>query len=702
MWIYSSMPSRIIIIILFVFTSFSQLSSQNIFQLLYPNVTPEPVFVISSNSSNLFLAGAYGLFLRSLNGGMNWIEFNNFSKSDLRFNVWQGMSAGLLCTADSNLYRTTNSGINWVHTLKFGLSVNDIKYMGSGGIFMCAYNLTGKSSNGGLNWTYFLPDSGTVNNYQSCYFLDSATGYLAALELSTNYTFILKSVNSGALWNKYNTTIDNFIIRKFFFINSFTGWAAGERFGNVCLIKTTNGGLNWTEQYPNTNDARVNGLYFSNSNSGFISTNLNILRTSNSGNNWSVYISDYGITASNFSNDSLIYFSDSRGRFIRVNGLGQVDTLLGQKNFRLDKITFASTHNIYISGANYKNFRTTNGGANWNYDYTAGSAQIKTMFFTGPSTGFAIAGRGSVLSTVNFGNNWQAVYDTTAELNNLFFLNPSTGWITGNGLILKTTNTGLNWQGNYLRGDMLKIWFGNSSSGYAIMNDSIQKSTNGGDSWYPLNNNHAIDFCFTNISTGWSLNYADSITEIRKTTNGGLNYSFCSKLPNSIYKLQFIDALIGYSSDNNIVWRTTDAGITWKSADYPKSEYLNINDFWFSDANTGWFCGDNSIVLNTTTGSSINIYEFTFPSSDECLSVYNYPNPFNNQTKILYALPVSGKVFIKVYNILGQEVFSFISEFQSKGNHALELNSGGLASGIYFISLKTQQYKGFTRMVIIK
>jgi photosystem II stability/assembly factor-like uncharacterized protein len=702
MWIYSPMQSRILLIILLIVTSSSQLSSQNIFQLRYPYMTPEPVFVISSNSTNLFLAGAYGLLLRSVNGGINWIEIDKFSNSDSRFNVWQGSSAGLLCTADSNVYRTTNSGINWVYTMKFGFKVNDIKNLGTSGIFVCSYNLAGKSSNGGLNWTFFLPDSSTVNNYQSCYFQDSSTGFLAALELSTNYAFIMKTVNSGTVWYKYNTTIDNFIIRKIFFINSFTGWAAGERFGNVCLIKTTNGGVNWTEQYPNMNEADVNGLYFSNSNIGFISTNLNILRTSNSGINWSVFISDYGITASNFSNDSIIHFSDSRGRFIRVNGLNQVDTLFGQKNFRLDKISFASTNNIYISGSNYKNFRTTNGGANWEYDYTAGFTHIKRMFFTGPNIGFAIAGRGSVLSTVNFGNNWQAVYDTTAELNNLFFLNPTTGWITGNGIILKTNNAGLNWQRNYLRGEMLKIWFGNSLSGYSIMNDSIQKSTDGGVNWIPQGNNHAIDFCFTNLSTGWSLNYADSTTEIRKTTNGGLNYSLCSKLPNSIYKIQFIDPFTGYSSDNNLVWRTTDAGITWKSVEYPKSEYLNINDFWFSDANTGWFCGDNSMVLNTSTGSSININKFTFPSSDECLSINNYPNPFNNQTKILYALPVSGKVHIKVYNILGQEIYSFVSEFQSKGNHALEFNSSGLASGIYFITLKNQKYTGFKRMVIIK
>ncbi len=53
----------------------------------------------------------------------------------------------------------------------------------------------------------------------------------------------------------------------------------------------------------------------------------------------------------------------------------------------------------------------------------------------------------------------------------------------------------------------------------------------------------------------------------------------------------------------------------------------------------------------------------------------NYPNPFNPSTIISYQIPVSGRVLLKVYDALGNEVATLIDREQSAGNHQIEFNT---------------------------
>jgi hypothetical protein len=66
----------------------------------------------------------------------------------------------------------------------------------------------------------------------------------------------------------------------------------------------------------------------------------------------------------------------------------------------------------------------------------------------------------------------------------------------------------------------------------------------------------------------------------------------------------------------------------------------------------------------------------------------NYPNPFNPATTIEYRLSASSDVTLKVYDLLGREVRTLVSERQNSGNHTVTFDAQNLSSGVYFYTLR--------------
>jgi len=81
----------------------------------------------------------------------------------------------------------------------------------------------------------------------------------------------------------------------------------------------------------------------------------------------------------------------------------------------------------------------------------------------------------------------------------------------------------------------------------------------------------------------------------------------------------------------------------------------------------------------------------------------NYPNPFNPTTKIMFALPQPGKVSIKIYNILGENVTDLIkNRFYEEGYHEVEFNGKRLSSGVYIYRLTSGEYSSSKKMLMLK
>jgi hypothetical protein len=86
---------------------------------------------------------------------------------------------------------------------------------------------------------------------------------------------------------------------------------------------------------------------------------------------------------------------------------------------------------------------------------------------------------------------------------------------------------------------------------------------------------------------------------------------------------------------------------------------------------------------------------------------HNYPNPFNPETQIEYALSRNCQVKLIVYNVLGQRVKTLVDEFQTVGYKSAHWDGKDekgkeCASGVYFYRLKAGDFSESKKMILMK
>ena len=80
----------------------------------------------------------------------------------------------------------------------------------------------------------------------------------------------------------------------------------------------------------------------------------------------------------------------------------------------------------------------------------------------------------------------------------------------------------------------------------------------------------------------------------------------------------------------------------------------------------------------------------------------NYPNPFNPETTIRYALPQAGKVRLAVYDLLGQEVAVLVDGSWPAGHYTVRFNGDDLPSGSYVYLLRVGEETAARTMTLVK
>jgi hypothetical protein len=86
----------------------------------------------------------------------------------------------------------------------------------------------------------------------------------------------------------------------------------------------------------------------------------------------------------------------------------------------------------------------------------------------------------------------------------------------------------------------------------------------------------------------------------------------------------------------------------------------------------------------------------------EYLLHQNFPNPFNPSTNISFSIPTRSFVSLKVFDLIGREVATVVSEEMSAGSHIKQWNAKNYPSGIYFYRLQAGSFTETKKLLLLK
>jgi photosystem II stability/assembly factor-like uncharacterized protein len=344
-----------------------------------------------------------------------------------------------------------------------------------------------------------------------------------------------------------------------FFNNPDTGYAVAGGGGVAGIIyKTTNGGLNWTEQ---TNSALhdLHSVYFTNTDIGYVAGDAGtILKTINGGMNWTLQTS--GTTNNLYS----VYFVQADTGYVVGNTGIILKTTNGGTNWTLQtsnttnllySVYFLNANNGYAVGDLGTILKTTDGGINWSTQNSGSSSYyLHSVYFTNANIGYATGMNNSmamatILKTTNGGLNWSAQNFNASQINSMFFINADTAYavssLAGTSKILKTTDGGTNWnvQSSGISNDLNSVYFTDANTGYIVGNNGLILKLNVpvSYSWSPANGLNA-----TNLSNPIANPNATTTYIITATTAKG-----CTAIDSVIVHVNPIAAEAG--SDKTII-----------------------------------------------------------------------------------------------------------------------------------------------------
>ncbi len=294
-------------------------------------------------------------------------------------------------------------------------------------------------------------NSPTNNTLRKIVFTDSLNGWACGL----NGTIIHTS-DGGQNWNIQNTNTTNPII-DIYFLDNLTGWALNWEVNNppygTYLLKTSDGGLNWTSDFFPPEDEYFRAIFFLNEQFGLIGARQTYY-TTDGGFSWNISLRDSDMVA-NFPFYQIKMLNDSLGFACGgvLDNAGIIwKTTNGGRNWKTNAISPDEIFEIYIfdsqnilalSGDPEYRFgvgliKSSDGGDSWNYEELSINAVCYGIDFRNELEGWSAAGY-KFLFTNDRGNSWAEMdVPDSSVVYDVQFVNNQKGFACGqDGVLLK-------------------------------------------------------------------------------------------------------------------------------------------------------------------------------------------------------------------------------------------------------------------------
>lgn len=358
-----------------------------------------------------------------------------------------------------------------------------------------------------------------------------------------------------------------------------------------------------------------------------------------------------------------------------------------------NSVSFSNKLNGVISGSNV--ITTTDGGETWQPEFYSYDAKFLSALYIDPGHIFVGDDSGYVYRSLDSGKTWSVEKISAYPIRSIFaYLGPNMSdlplyALTSHSIIRKNefypTTPWVEKELDFFRGLGSEALSGESCNGGG---SSFIVGVQGDLRAAPVILRKKMS------DTSWSRSgvYPDPDGEVRGVSAPSFSVIYAC-------------------GSSGLMFKTTDGGDNWILHSVPTSK--SLNSIYFFNDTRGFAVGDSGTILFTSNGGVTGIEKGESTIPDKFQLFQNYPNPFNPSTIISYQLSrkLSGSfVTLKIYNVLGKEVATLVSEEQQTGKHSAifdatnknQLTTNKLTSGVYYYRLKAGNFVETKGMIYLK
>lgn len=679
---------------------------------------------------------------RTTDGGDTWTsqKIADFSYFTTLYDVsFTDENNGTVVGSHGKIYRTSDGGESWHKQDSGGGAIYGISTTDDhNGVVVGESGTIFHTSNGGAIWNPQC--SGETENLNSISFMNETTGTAVGEK-----GIILSTNDGGTTWHSQFSNSSH-ILNKVHLYASNIGTIVGSRSGTstryFVILRTTDGGINWEDRSPWLVKGILSGVFFCDENNGTAvgydyDDMGKILITDDGGASWIQYqVPTVRLRA-------VFYVDQNSGLIVGDNGtifnttdagLTWTPKTSNVSNHLYDVICITK-NNAFAVGANGTILRTTDASETWTQQESGTGNALYSISFIDSTNGFIVGDYGTILNTIDGGENWTL----EQSLTNLpiygisYFAKNSAVAVGGNGMILHWSdgptsapsapnllspqdgeinvplNSALSWEpsidatayGLQLAIDpnfsQTLIDTNGITTDTFIINSSLNPNTL---FYWRVNAENNVNK--SDWSSIWRFNTISApplSPTLVSPSDGDTLYTFSPTFTWNVtsdalnYHLQLSSA----QSFSNIVFEDSTLTTNYKHVD----ELASGLYYWRVRVTNSGGTSPFSEIWRFIIPNETSIMENEFKPSEFSLS-QNYPNPFNPSTKIRYAIPKDEYVLIKVFDLLGKEIETLVSERKIVGEYVFQWHPENLPSGIYIYQMQAGKFIQIKKLILIK